>query len=436
MKKLIYSLFVLAMTAMTFTGCEDVPAPYNLPTAGSDTTHVTPPNPSGTGTQDDPFNIAAALNYITTGVGLDKTVYVKGVIVGTPNIELSYGNATYNISDDKKVSDKLVVYRGFYFKGDKFTAQDQIKEGDTLVVSGKLTNHNGTNEFTTGNSIYSINGKTGTSSDKPSGDGTENSPYNVAKTKSIFDSGTLPTNNVYIQGIVAKTGTVDSKYGSMTYYISDDGQSANDLEIYHGMYLKGDKFTSNDQLAVGDTVVILGQLSLYTGTQGTSQEIKNSQIISIIVHKNSGGETGGNTITEAATDMGFTDKGAAGTVTLSDGTTLAFDKGEGTNVPTYYAGSYAAVRMYANNTLTITTTGKKIAKITITANDPDTKKYNGNDQAYAMSGETKVTITKVSGTQVEFSSLSASTITIVNAFTGTGGGVQLRIKSITITYAK
>jgi hypothetical protein len=232
------------------------------------------------------------------------------------SIELSYGNATYNISDDKKISDKLEVYRGFYFKGAPFTAQDQIKEGDTLVVSGKLTNYKGTNEFTTGNSIYSINGKTGTSSDKPSGDGTENSPYNVAKTKSIFDSGTLPTDNVYIQGIVAKTGTVDSKYGSMTYYISDDGQSANDLEIYHGMYLKGDKFTSNDQLAVGDTVVILGQLSLYTGTQGTSQEIKNSQIISIIVHKNSGGETGGNTITEAATDMGFTDKGAAGTATL------------------------------------------------------------------------------------------------------------------------
>jgi hypothetical protein len=73
--------------------------------------------------------------------------------------------------------------------------------------------------------------------------------------------------------------------------------------------------------------------------------------------------------------MGFTDKGAAGTATLSDGTTLAFDKGEGTTAPVYYAGSYAAVRMYAKNTLTITTTGKKIVKITITANDPDTKKY-------------------------------------------------------------
>ena len=32
MKKLFYSLFALAMTAMTFTACEDVPAPYDLPT--------------------------------------------------------------------------------------------------------------------------------------------------------------------------------------------------------------------------------------------------------------------------------------------------------------------------------------------------------------------------------------------------------------------
>jgi hypothetical protein len=54
-----------------------------------------------------------------------------------------------------------------------------------------------------------------------------------------------------------------------------------------------------------------------------------------------------------------------------------------------------------------------------------------------MSGDTKVAINnKASNTQAVFDGLSASTITIVNAFTGTGGGVQLRIKSITITYAK
>jgi hypothetical protein len=31
MKKLFYSLFALAMTAMTLTSCEDVPEPYNNP---------------------------------------------------------------------------------------------------------------------------------------------------------------------------------------------------------------------------------------------------------------------------------------------------------------------------------------------------------------------------------------------------------------------
>jgi predicted small lipoprotein YifL len=434
MKKLIYSLFLLAMTAMTFTGCEDVPAPYTMPT-DSDSTHETPINPSGTGTQDDPFNVAAALNYITAGQGLDQTVYVKGVITGTPSIDTSYGNATYNLSDDAEATNQLKVFRGYYLGSQKFTDEDQIQEGDTVVVYGKITNYNGTYEFAQGNYIYSLNGKTGDSgnTDEPSGEGTETSPYNVAKTKAIFNSGTLPTDNVYIRGIVAKTGTVDSKYGSMTYYISDDGQSSNDLEIYHGLYLKGDKFTSDDQLAVGDTVVVLGQLFVYS----TTQEIKNSQLVSIFSH-DSGGETDENSITVNATDMGFTDKGTADNFTLSDGTTLTFDQGKGTIKPTYYAGSYAAIRMYANNTLTITSTNKKIVKISITTTDGyNGTLYNGNDEAYAMSGDTKVTVSKPSNNvQAVFDGLNASTITIVNAFTGTGGGVQLRIKSITITYAK
>ena len=439
MKKLIYSLFVLAMTAMTFTGCEDVPAPYNLPTAGSDTTHVTPPNPSGTGTQDDPFNIAAALNYITTGEGLDKTVYVKGVIVGTPSIELSYGNATYNISDDKKVSDKLVVYRGFYFKGDKFTAQDQIKEGDTLVVSGKLTNYNGTNEFTTGNSIYSINGNTSGSSGnpaEPSGDGTEASPYNIAKAQNIITAGTYTKDKVYISGIISKISSVDTKYGNATYYVSDDGTATGQLEVYRGYYLAGAKFTSESQIKVGDKVVLQGVLTSYNGTPEVTS---GSQLVTLNGSTTGGSSEEGESITEAATDMGFA-AGSVTTTTLTDGTALTFDKGSGVTAPAYNNTStgYESVRMYANNTLTITATNKKIVKVSITTTDGyNGTLYNGNKEAYAMSGDTKVAINnKASNTQAVFDGLSASTITIVNAFTGTGSGVQLRIKSITITYAK
>ena len=56
MKKIIYSLFVLAMAAFTFSSCEDVPAPYDMPTKPETPEEV---QPTGSGTAADPFNIAA-----------------------------------------------------------------------------------------------------------------------------------------------------------------------------------------------------------------------------------------------------------------------------------------------------------------------------------------------------------------------------------------
>ena len=46
MKKFIYSCLFLAMAAITFSSCEDVPAPYNMPTE-DETPEV---QPAGTGT--------------------------------------------------------------------------------------------------------------------------------------------------------------------------------------------------------------------------------------------------------------------------------------------------------------------------------------------------------------------------------------------------
>ena len=77
MKKLIYSMLVLALIAMTFVSCEDVPAPYNTPTKNEEKPQ--PADPKGTGTQADPFNVTAAHNFIKAGIGLDKEVYVKNM---------------------------------------------------------------------------------------------------------------------------------------------------------------------------------------------------------------------------------------------------------------------------------------------------------------------------------------------------------------------
>ena len=105
MKKLIYSMFALAIMAMTFNSCEDVPAPYALP--GDDDPVVI--EPTGDGTLENPFNVAAALAYVedlASDVETTQDIYVKGkVSTINTNYDQSdpqFGNAVFYISDDGK----------------------------------------------------------------------------------------------------------------------------------------------------------------------------------------------------------------------------------------------------------------------------------------------------------------------------------------------
>ncbi len=149
-----------------------------------------------------------------------------------------------------------------------------------------------------------------------------------------------------------------------------------------------------------------------------------------------GGDAGSGDITAAASSFGFENQGVATTATLTDGTTLAFDKGEGSNDPKYYSGDYASIRMYAKNLVTITSS-KAITKIVITTTaGSGSTKYNGNDTAFAEGGDTKVNIKKNSDTEIEFSGLNSKTVKIVNEHTAATGGTQLRLATISITYAK
>lgn len=121
------------------------------------------------------------------------------------------------------------------------------------------------------------------------GEGTEASPYNVAKALNIINSGSIPTDKVYVKGKISKLGEYGGEqYGNYTYFISDDGSASNELEVFRGYYLNGDRFTSADQIKVGDEVVVLGQLVMYN----TTPEITTgSSIVSI---NGGGGSTGGN----------------------------------------------------------------------------------------------------------------------------------------------
>ena len=112
-------------------------------------------------TPETAYTVAKAIELINAGEGLDTKVYVKGTVSTITEISTQYGNATYNISDDGTTTNELVVFRGYYVGGEKFTLGDEIEVGDEIVVYGKLVLYNNTTpEINTGSSIYSVNGVT------------------------------------------------------------------------------------------------------------------------------------------------------------------------------------------------------------------------------------------------------------------------------------
>ena len=113
----------------------------------------------GDGSLEKPYSVAEALEVITSGNIPSKEVYTKGIITELGEFGGSYGNYTYNISDDASASNKLVVFRGKYIGGEKFTSADQIKVGDVVLVYGTLIYYNSkTPEYDAGSQIVSING--------------------------------------------------------------------------------------------------------------------------------------------------------------------------------------------------------------------------------------------------------------------------------------
>lgn len=124
---------------------------------------------------------------------------------------------------------------------------------------------------------FSVNDLPGT------GQGTAEEPFNVERALALVESGNNdPTAEVYVKGIISQVNEVDTgKYGNATYFISDDGTDAKQLEIYRGYYLNGDKFTEDtkDMLALGKKVTIAGKLVLYGGS--TIEFTSGSKIMSI-----------------------------------------------------------------------------------------------------------------------------------------------------------
>lgn len=482
-----------AMAAFTFSSCEDVPEPYTQPTKPD---APSAGEPKGTGTAADPFNIAGIIKYIENGGSADQEVYTKGKVVSVKagSFDASFGSLKYYISDDGTTANQFYVYNGYAGPNrTKFSGEDALKPGDEVVICGKAKNYNGTNEYDTGNYLVSLNGKPtsgSTTPDTPT-DGYINETFSkslgsftaktIKGTAWVIDSygyakatgydnaskTTTPSESYIVSKAIdlsaSKSATLEFSY--ILRYVTKNGAA---VEGVKNQVLITDNYTGDPATTKwtditgtmkegtdwvtwetykhdlsdfkGKKNVVIALHYACAASSGT-WEVKNLSVkeatggtpdtpskpdtpatkdgITIdgttVTLSNAAATTTGASVELDLNAAGLVNEAAVETVKFSDGSTVNFDANGQKNGPKFYTKT-KGVRVYANNKL-IFKGIKKIKQIVMTCDSYNGTNYVGNATA-----------------TIEF---SGTTATYTNLFTETtGGGVQLRVKTIKIVYAE
>lgn len=267
------------------------------------------------GSDASPISVAAAITY-ANGIGTTasaKDFYVKGKISSIKyEYSAKYGTATYNISDDGTTGTEFTVYGSYYFDNKKWEeGQTQIKEGDEVVVCGKIINYNGnTPEFADKNNyLVSLNGKTSSESvpvenpEDKMDHGTAASPISVADAISNATAigTTASVNDFYVKGKISSIKfEYSAQYGTATYNISEDGSEGKVFTVYNSYYFDNKSWQEGDnQIAIDDEVIVCGKIVNYNGNTPEFASKQNylvslngntaTGIQSVIAQSNSGG---------------------------------------------------------------------------------------------------------------------------------------------------
>lgn len=482
-----------AMAAFTFSSCEDVPEPYTQPTKPD---APSAGEPKGTGTAADPFNIAGIIKYIEDGGSADQEVYTKGKVVSVKagSFDATYGSLKYYISDDGTTNNQFYVYNGYAGPNrTKFSGEDALKPGDEVVICGKAKNYSGTNEYDTGNYLVSLNGKPTSGSTTPDtpADGYINETFSksfgsftaktIKGTAWVIDSYgyakatgydnaskiTTPSESYIVSKAIdlsaSKSATLEFSY--ILRYVTKNGTA---VEGVKNQVLITDNYTGDPATTKwtditgtmkegtdwatwetykhdlsdfkGKKNVVIALHYACAASSGT-WEVKNLSVkeatggtpdtpskpdtpatkdgITIdgttVTLSNAAATTTGASVELDLNAAGLVNEAAVETVKFSDGSTVNFDANGQNNGPKFYTKT-KGVRVYANNKL-IFKGIKKIKQIVMTCDSYNGTNYVGNATA-----------------TIEF---SGTTATYTNLFTETtGGGVQLRVKTIKIVYAE
>lgn len=154
-------------------------------------------------------------------------------------------------------------------------------EGNITLVAAGTANITaefaGNDEFEAGSVSYKLTVKAAVD---PTVDitNTPETAYDVAKAIELIAAGQGLETKVYVKGNITKIDEVSTKFGNATFYIGDGAEKTdNDLMIYRSYTLDNQKFTDENQIKVGDEVIMYGLLVDFNGTK----EMKTCYIYSL-----------------------------------------------------------------------------------------------------------------------------------------------------------
>lgn len=220
-----------------------------------------------------PITVAAGTASITIkianegskNVRLDNIKLFQGVGKKAPG--LSWGTASRTVTigaEDNEFPTLTNTYNLAvkYSSDDPDVAAIDATTGEiTLVMAGKANitaEFEGNDEYEAAKVTYELTVKAASTVDLKN---TPETAYTVAKALELINAGEGLEANVYVKGQITNIQDVDTgDFGNATYTISDDATAANALLIYRGYYYDKGKFTSKDQIKVGDVVVVYGKL--------------------------------------------------------------------------------------------------------------------------------------------------------------------------------
>jgi len=194
---------------------------------------------------------------------LKDSVYVKGTVSKVESLSASSGAMIYWLDENA-----FEVYYGLGLNSAKFESLSDVNPGDQVVVKGLLALYGSTYEIT--GSYMVEHQKTGTVVERKDPSNTAETAYTVAEAKAILDKADEYdlSKTVYVKGTISSFGAkkdgasaFNSSYGSITYWLDEDA-----FEVYSGLNFGKTKFSSADDLKVGDEVIVCGVIKLYNGT--------------------------------------------------------------------------------------------------------------------------------------------------------------------------